>query len=279
MNRNSYANDNHSTSPHVPTTRTATAGSDVVQSGRPIFDDFFQHLWPYIGNNTANVVLQMVEQPAEISVDSVEALDSRTALLRWSLEYKGNLPIKRYHLQMKNYSTGGADWLDMDDKIPANATSYTVRYLAPAVTYGFQLAAVNEAGHSNWEAKNLTMPADEIIQPYTTTRRPQTYNTFCGTAQHSVEQFKQQRWGITAGVVLPAREISDLDRGYHSPEIVLNSDNLGGAIIDPRWNMTKAELETIKGPSVSIANPERPDSFIIRPFPSLRRSLYFERDF
>ncbi|GFX51828.1 ATP-dependent DNA helicase [Trichonephila clavipes] len=32
---------------------TATAGSDVVQSGRPIFDDFFQHLWPYIGNNTA----------------------------------------------------------------------------------------------------------------------------------------------------------------------------------------------------------------------------------
>ncbi|XP_042895262.1 tyrosine-protein phosphatase 69D isoform X3 [Parasteatoda tepidariorum] len=102
----------------------------------------------------------VVLEPAEISVDSVEALDSRTALLRWSLEYKGNLPIKRYHLQMKNYSTGGADWLDMDDKIPSNATSYTVRYLAPAVTYGFQLAAVNEAGHSNWEAKNLTMPAD-----------------------------------------------------------------------------------------------------------------------
>ncbi|GFT74508.1 hypothetical protein TNCV_540021 [Trichonephila clavipes] len=41
--------------------KTATAGSDVVQSGRPIFDDFFQHLWPYIGNNTANVVFQMVE--------------------------------------------------------------------------------------------------------------------------------------------------------------------------------------------------------------------------
>ncbi|GFT72856.1 uncharacterized protein TNCV_5065831 [Trichonephila clavipes] len=30
---------------------TATAGSEVVQSGRPIFDDFFQHLWPYIGNH------------------------------------------------------------------------------------------------------------------------------------------------------------------------------------------------------------------------------------
>ncbi|GFS54101.1 uncharacterized protein TNCV_2526691 [Trichonephila clavipes] len=38
---------------------TATASADVVQSGRPIFDDFFQHLWPYIGNNTANVVFQM----------------------------------------------------------------------------------------------------------------------------------------------------------------------------------------------------------------------------
>ncbi|GFV18307.1 uncharacterized protein TNCV_2990371 [Trichonephila clavipes] len=40
---------------------TAMAGSDAVQSGRPIFDDFFQHLWPYIGNNTANVVFQMVK--------------------------------------------------------------------------------------------------------------------------------------------------------------------------------------------------------------------------
>ncbi|GFS79285.1 hypothetical protein TNCV_4409411 [Trichonephila clavipes] len=37
---------------------TSTAGSDVVQSGRPIFEDFSQHLWPYIGNNTANVVFQ-----------------------------------------------------------------------------------------------------------------------------------------------------------------------------------------------------------------------------
>ncbi|GFY00360.1 uncharacterized protein TNCV_1663991 [Trichonephila clavipes] len=31
-----------------PVEWTATADSDVVQSGRPIFDDFFQHLWPYI---------------------------------------------------------------------------------------------------------------------------------------------------------------------------------------------------------------------------------------
>ncbi|GFT87513.1 hypothetical protein TNCV_1639001 [Trichonephila clavipes] len=49
--------------------RTATAGSDVVQSGRPIFDDFFQHLWPYIGNNTANVAFQMVKRLWLIRID------------------------------------------------------------------------------------------------------------------------------------------------------------------------------------------------------------------
>ncbi|GFT67192.1 hypothetical protein TNCV_783441 [Trichonephila clavipes] len=49
--------------------RTATAGSDVVQSGRPIFDDFLQHLWPYIGNNTANVVFQMVKRLWLIHID------------------------------------------------------------------------------------------------------------------------------------------------------------------------------------------------------------------
>ncbi|GFS76453.1 hypothetical protein TNCV_1620801 [Trichonephila clavipes] len=49
--------------------KTATAGSDVVQSGRPIFDDFFQHLWPYIGNNTANVVFQMVKRSWLIRID------------------------------------------------------------------------------------------------------------------------------------------------------------------------------------------------------------------
>ncbi|GFX45630.1 adhesion G protein-coupled receptor B2 [Trichonephila clavipes] len=42
--------------------RAATAGSDVVQSRRSIFDDFFQHLWPYICNNTANVVFLMVQR-------------------------------------------------------------------------------------------------------------------------------------------------------------------------------------------------------------------------
>ncbi|GFW71176.1 hypothetical protein TNCV_535941 [Trichonephila clavipes] len=49
--------------------RTATAGLNVVQSGRPIFDDFFQHLWPYIGNSTANVVFQMVKRLWLIRID------------------------------------------------------------------------------------------------------------------------------------------------------------------------------------------------------------------
>ncbi|GFX00022.1 transposable element Tcb2 transposase [Trichonephila clavipes] len=53
----------------VQSMRTATAGSDVVQSGRPIFDDFFQHLCPYIGNNTANVAFQMVKRLWLIRID------------------------------------------------------------------------------------------------------------------------------------------------------------------------------------------------------------------
>ncbi|GFX48699.1 hypothetical protein TNCV_408061 [Trichonephila clavipes] len=54
---------------YVACPRTATAGSDEVQSGRPIFDDFFQHLWPYIGNNKANVVFQMVKRLWLIRID------------------------------------------------------------------------------------------------------------------------------------------------------------------------------------------------------------------
>ncbi|GFU34760.1 hypothetical protein TNCV_2319711 [Trichonephila clavipes] len=52
-----------------PWVTTATAGSDVVQSGRQIFEDFFQHLRPYIGNNTANVVFQMVKRLWLIRID------------------------------------------------------------------------------------------------------------------------------------------------------------------------------------------------------------------
>ncbi|GFV09685.1 hypothetical protein TNCV_2891641 [Trichonephila clavipes] len=68
--------------------RIATAGSDVVQSGRPIFDDFFQHLWPYIGNNTANVVFQIVKRLWLIRIHSTQTrkaaspLDRQSAILR-----------------------------------------------------------------------------------------------------------------------------------------------------------------------------------------------------
>ncbi|GFX45862.1 hypothetical protein TNCV_3607231 [Trichonephila clavipes] len=55
--------------PEIIFKMTATAGSDVIQSGRPIFDDFFQHLWPYIGNNTANVVFQIVKRLWLIRID------------------------------------------------------------------------------------------------------------------------------------------------------------------------------------------------------------------
>ncbi|GFY15650.1 uncharacterized protein TNCV_1282981 [Trichonephila clavipes] len=58
----------HVAAPRGPP-KIATAGSDVVQPGRPIFDDFFQHLWPYIGNNTANVVFQMVKRLWLIRID------------------------------------------------------------------------------------------------------------------------------------------------------------------------------------------------------------------
>ncbi|GFU90767.1 hypothetical protein TNCV_4869991 [Trichonephila clavipes] len=54
---------------HTEIDWTATAGSDVVQSGRPIFDDFFQYLWPYIGNNTTNVVFQIVKRLWLIRID------------------------------------------------------------------------------------------------------------------------------------------------------------------------------------------------------------------
>ncbi|GFW23006.1 hypothetical protein TNCV_3647831 [Trichonephila clavipes] len=55
--------------PIIIGTWTATAGSDVVESGRPIFEDFFQHLRPHIGNNAANVVFQIVKRLWLIRID------------------------------------------------------------------------------------------------------------------------------------------------------------------------------------------------------------------
>ncbi|GFU65596.1 uncharacterized protein TNCV_635191 [Trichonephila clavipes] len=51
---------------HNSELRTATVGSDVVQSGRPIFDDFFQHLWPYIGNSLAVLNHKILEADSQV---------------------------------------------------------------------------------------------------------------------------------------------------------------------------------------------------------------------
>ncbi|GFV14125.1 dynein heavy chain 5, axonemal [Trichonephila clavipes] len=67
---------------------TATAGSDVVQSGRPIFDDFFQHLWPYIGNNTANVVFQMVGRDNFIESQVLQATIGRVFVFRKAITHR-----------------------------------------------------------------------------------------------------------------------------------------------------------------------------------------------
>ncbi|GFU49741.1 hypothetical protein TNCV_2930271 [Trichonephila clavipes] len=80
---------------------TATAGSDVVQSGRPIFDDFFQHLWPYIGNNTANVVFQMVKQN----------LEKKKLCLQETLDLFQNLPPEISDVPADESS---------DEEVPAN---------------------------------------------------------------------------------------------------------------------------------------------------------------
>ncbi|GFU90123.1 forkhead box protein J1-B [Trichonephila clavipes] len=77
--------------------RTATAGSDVVQSGRPIFDDFFQHLWPYIGNNTANVVFQMAYPHRPMTLHS--PTENSLAVL--------NRKILEANSQVQNVKLGG----------------------------------------------------------------------------------------------------------------------------------------------------------------------------
>ncbi|GFV61177.1 uncharacterized protein TNCV_856471 [Trichonephila clavipes] len=81
--------------------RTATAGSYVVQSGREIFDDFFQHLWPYIGNNTANVVFQMVKRLWLIRIDQrlYIAQENSLAVL--------NHKILEANSQVQNVKLGG----------------------------------------------------------------------------------------------------------------------------------------------------------------------------
>ncbi|GFX22541.1 uncharacterized protein TNCV_2784771 [Trichonephila clavipes] len=79
--------------------KTAMASSDVVQSGRPIFDDFFQHLWPYIGNNTANVVFQMVKHYPHRPMTLHSPTENSLAVL--------NHKILEANSQVQNVKLGG----------------------------------------------------------------------------------------------------------------------------------------------------------------------------
>ncbi|GFS86350.1 uncharacterized protein TNCV_1681081 [Trichonephila clavipes] len=78
---------------------TVTAGSDVVQSGRPIFDDFFQHLGPYIGNDTANVVFQMVKRLWHRPMTLHSSTENSLAVL--------NHKILEANSQVQNVKLGG----------------------------------------------------------------------------------------------------------------------------------------------------------------------------
>ncbi|XP_076346483.1 tyrosine-protein phosphatase 69D-like isoform X2 [Tachypleus tridentatus] len=143
-----------------------TQVSDVLVLGSVMIDALKRKdngTYACLASNSHNMSRSTQEitvlEPPKVSLDTLEAKDPRTAFLRWQVRYRGNLPVKRFHLQVRNFSTG-ADWLDVDNNIEANLSVYTIRYLSPAMTYSFQLAAVNDAGYSDWENLNITMPAD-----------------------------------------------------------------------------------------------------------------------
>lgn len=112
-------------------------------------------------NESAAKISLFVLEPPYVRLEKIETLNPRTAAIYWQVDYDGNSPLKRLILQVKNYSLPDTDWLEVDENIKPNKTgSYVVRYLAPAVTYSFQLAAINEVGQSDWVAMNRTMPPD-----------------------------------------------------------------------------------------------------------------------
>ncbi|RWS11981.1 tyrosine-protein phosphatase 69D-like protein, partial [Dinothrombium tinctorium] len=113
-------------------------------------------------NNQSESVLNLIVlEPPQVRLDRIETVNARTAVLYWTIEYDGNSHLKKLLLQIRNYSLPDSDWLEIDNNIKPNKTgSYIVRYLAPAVTYGFQLSAVNEVGQSQWVVMNATMPPD-----------------------------------------------------------------------------------------------------------------------
>ncbi|RWS32026.1 tyrosine-protein phosphatase 69D-like protein [Leptotrombidium deliense] len=112
-------------------------------------------------NESKALVNLVILEPPQLRFDRIETVSARTAVLYWTIENEGNTPLKKLLLQIRNYSLPESDWLEVDGNVKPNKTgSYIVRYLAPAVTYGFQLAAINDVGQSQWAVMNATMPAD-----------------------------------------------------------------------------------------------------------------------
>lgn len=127
-------------------------------------------------NESAASIMMKVQQPPEVRLDKIEMIPpapagegTPSAVVYWTVEEDADSPpVKSLILQVKNYSREEPEWNsidthDIEAPIPSSMSSsgsFVVSYLAPAVTYGFQLAAVNEVGQSDWVSVNATTPAD-----------------------------------------------------------------------------------------------------------------------
>jgi hypothetical protein len=105
-------------------------------------------------NNESEASLKLIVlQKAKVYIEKIEHLTPRSSQLFWNVVSDGNSNIKRFILQIRNYSIDAnmSDWMLIDSDIePDYRGSYIVQYLAPAVTYGFQLAAINGAGSTSF---------------------------------------------------------------------------------------------------------------------------------
>lgn len=101
----------------------------------------------YNNQSEAHLTL-IVVQKASIALEKAQPLNARSLQLWWRVVTDGNDSINRFILEMKNYSSEVShDWTRIENNIEPNYSgSHIVQYLAPAVTYGFQLAAINGAG-------------------------------------------------------------------------------------------------------------------------------------
>jgi hypothetical protein len=113
-------------------------------------------------NNESEAQLKLIVlQKAKVYIQKIEHLTARSSQLFWNVVSDGNSNIKRFILQIRNYSIDAniSDWMLVDSHIePDYKGSYIVQYLAPAVTYGFQLAAINGAGQTSLLLFHLNYP-------------------------------------------------------------------------------------------------------------------------